>query len=1494
MYQAPDSPLPPLTSVAPSQLNAPAPQAVTPAISATVYTTYDSTNGFSGKVADLTAAGVTLSGSNAWDYSEKRYVQIRYSGLDPTVTSTISVDLDESLYFNPIPSDCTFTQNTKIPLNPSGSYMHEASGTATFRITGSSEGSFMVTINYDTVLWNRFKNESLRRDTTKPIMGITLKSSDTTTAVNMTDVITKNNYVAYKRTNVKFYRNNGNVVAGYDSDPVGNVSGAMEDTILMELRGYNSDNQYKYKVFYDDLRIEIDMPSCVINGKTYYMEFDKLTPYDGSTALQYKVDVEEDKENGKLIIRYDNILRKDYYPIGRVYFKYPQIPGLEKGKYIFAGAMRWYNGDVEIKHIYSETVNGKTVPRTSFAIQLDNDQAAELGYYSFDQTIGCCDHVAQMFLGNYSLINRGSKPADKVTVQMTFNTSGTALLGVASVMLMGDPDQRPMVVRYTLMDETGKVIDNNGQPFTVKVPHTYTTYSATYNHGVLLNRGMLPAEHQKYYFKSVEYDIGAIPAGHNYNGQGDPKASQKPGTFYGYYLGEHTTATKSSNTIVKVFDRNGDEKLSLTDTVITNVANRYTADLYINDCAFSKTEINAGESFEMNASAYVSSYPYGSHVSVDQVRFGILLPETAVINESSIKMIYNVSRKEVTLKSLKKIPQGNGRNLWIIECAPNQSIGFYTEDVTRIENGERISVSFKVNTSTHAIEETLRSGDILTTTAAGLTNVQTVVKDKYDLNENGSKTDNVGYLQISAADKTITIRAKNAQLEDSEGLYSGTALKNAANIYSADETVNYQVNIKNTKGGIAENMAYYVQIPQDSVGGSTDKMVLAGPGTVTNKIGTKVKLLYTTAGDLDYDNVKSMDKAGSISWSESVSDYSKVTMVKAVTVDGSGFLNGSETSFALPIKYSGSNYPKCAGSTVKICDYAVYTYVQGAKAIGYEFPSTESTITLHYRAPEKVMTLTAALNMQPTAPNVRTDNYATGLSFYKAQNLKVANMKLNNVDLGNYTADQLNANANQRFKVGITMNADTQKTLLADVSMGSLGANTALSFGFELFNGNALTDITTERYITFDLISDHVTIPVRIIINRELAVAGATQSAIIAGKEYLDAGTADAISVSKNSAFTAQFVTPGLNDTNYDARILQFSSALPSGTTIAMLDYTGTTPRYAHYTANGTTKDISLTSFTLMGRTGGYTVNTGSGFTERLIFVVDFSGATSYLAENTYTAKMKVKGNGVADVVSKELKFTTTGIRTFSASVDKTALKYGEDFKVSYTVGTASNDSKYYGRNLALVVDGGSLPSDAYLVAGGTAYYQNSKGQFIVPLTDAQSAGTKSISVRLESDILVNNLQSCTLTAKLWISATTNGEQPHKGNVADTVTVTYSAVTPPSLKVNAMSDRALNPEDLANSVSLTYTTANIPSGAKVTLEVQKLIDAGYVTDSIYLEQVTANAGVSQGVYTVKSSGDTLTLKLSKLLEVGNYQVLMSVVSGDSTLLSVPYRFIVTE
>lgn len=433
---------------------------------------------------------------------------------------------------------------------------------------------------------------------------------------------------------------------------------------------------------------------------------------------------------------------------------------------------------------------------------------------------------------------------------------------------------------------------------------------------------------------------------------------------------------------------------------------------------------------------------------------------------------------------------------------------------------------------------------------------------------------------------------------------------------------------------------------------------------------------------------------------------------------------------------------------------------------------------------------------------------------------------------------------------------------------------------------------------TFAKYSDYVTIPVRININRELAVAGATKSGITVGKEYLDAGSGDSISVSKNSAFTVQFVTSGLNDTNYGARVLRFSAPLPSGTTIVLLDYTGYSPRYAHCTMDGSTSKLNLaSSFILMGKNTQYTVNTGADITEKLLFVVDFSGAVSGLENGDYTAQMIVKSNDedVKDAVSKELKFTTTGIRTFSASVDKVSLNYGESFNVNYSVGNASNDSKYKGRALSLIVSGSGLPSDAYLIANGIVYRQNEDKQFIIPLTGAQDAGSNSIALKLMSDTLVNNLQPCTLTAKVMISATANAGKPLKGSTVNTMTVTYDAVKPPSLRVDSMSDRALSPDDLGNAVELFYTIDNIPGEATVTLEVQRYVGAGYSTDTIYLERVTPSTSVSQGVYTVDYATGKLSLLFSQRLEIGNYQILMSVKnSTGDTLVSVPYRFVVTE
>ena len=1329
-------------------------------------------------------------------------------------------------------------------------------------------------------------------------MRISMESGGTQTTLNLLDAITKRDYdqnQSYRNT-VKFYKNDIATMLGYDYYTDDRLRGEVTDTILLEMRGFYGSQTIPYKVLHRKLKFVLELPKYTdSNGNTHYMTLEKISGPD----KEYRYTLTEDPTNGTVTIEYDNLYLGSYI-VGRLHLKFPDIPDLEKKKYPFKGTLRMYHNGVEVIQYNSEFVNGVKVPRTSFTLYLDNEASADLVSYVPNDPINVCSVPAEYpnALGKFYLHNQGSRDSGKVTVNMEFNAknaSGTpsaVRLGVTTVVLMADPKTNPMVVHYTLMDESGAVIDNNGSPFTVEVPHNYTKY--VQNQGVQLNRGMLPEAHQKYFFNSISYDISNIPAGFLYNTQTDPLRLGYPGAFYGYYLGEELTADVYNYTRCTVLDSEGTEIESVRkfSSALVRPRNKRRSVIYITGCSFSAKEINAGESFTVTSTSFTDSYPYGSVQYVDEVRFGIILPDSAVINEDSIKLTLYDINKPIPMESLTKESIGAGRNLWTIQIPKGYCVGYQTEDLKKLSNGSRVQVKFQVNTSVTALEETLYSGDILLVSAKGIESRSISKLDKYDFNGNGSTSDNIGAVASGMSQIAITIWAKDHKMEDEEGLLSGGSLSTNVNIYSEDTVTDYQVNIKNVHGGIGNKLAYYVQIPQESLGTATDKMVLAGPGTVTFKSGTKIKLLYTTDTGLTYDNVKSKDSAGAISWSENPTDYSLVTMVKAVTVDGTGFVNGSESSFTLPLAYSGTDYARCAGATAKVSTFASYTYVQGSKSTAYELKSPESTITLNYIATEKQLTLTAALNMQPTAPNIRVDSYATGFSFLNDQSFKVANIKLNNMELGNFTQDQLNADSNRRFKIGVAMNSAAQKILAANVALGDLSANTALSFAFELFNGNALTDITTVRYVTFDLVSDYVTIPVRINIKRELAVAGATESAIKAGKEYLDAGTADTASLGCNSAFTAQFVTPGLNDTNYADRILTFSAKLPSGTTIAMLDYTGANPRYAYYTADGNTSSINLTAFKQMGGTTAYSVNTGSDITEKLIFVVDFSGTPTALGN--YTVKLTVKGVGVADAISKELKYTTTAARTFTVSADKTAAKYGESVKLTYKVTDASNDSRYDGRDLSLVVSGSGLPSDASLLVDGKSYYQNLAGQFIIPLTNAQSAGTNSVEFILKSDTLKNNLQSCSLKATVWIAATANGEQPHKGSTVGSVNIAYSAVIPPSLKVASMSDRALNPQDLANDLTLTYTTANIPSGATVTFEVQKLIGAGYVTDSVYVERLTPNSAESAGIYTVGTEGGTLTMKLSQQLEVGNYQVMMSVRKGDTTLLYVPYRFIVTE
>lgn len=299
-------------------------------------------------------------------------------------------------------------------------------------------------------------------------------------------------------------------------------------------------------------------------------------------------------------------------------------------------------------------------------------------------------------------------------------------------------------------------------------------------------------------------------------------------------------------------------------------------------------------------------------------------------------------------------------------------------------------------------------------------------------------------------------------------------------------------------------------------------------------------------------------------------------------------------------------------------------------------------------------------------------------------------------------------------------------------------------------------------------------------------------------------------------------------------------------------------------------------------------------FDEQLLFVFDLPD-DNVIKYSDAKVTLTVAAKDQADIESV-LTFTTSDKRTFTAFFDTDSAMLGSEFQFRYTVNNAENDSRYKDRTLALVVGGTDLPAEAKLTVGDTTYTRNSSGMFVIPLGKAQDAGTFSKTLSLQADSLENG-ESCELTAKLWVSATAVAEKPLMGDcVVNGLKITFTAEKEPSLEVDSMSQRVVDPEELKQNISLSYGTKDIPAGATVTLEVQKKVtSSSYSTDSVYIENVNGNMDSTLGVFTIPSEGGNLTLRFSSSLEAGNYRILFKVTdSSGNVLLEVPYRFVVVD
>ena len=1465
--------------------------------------------------------GITLTEAGdqvltGWNYGTEnlKNLTISLSGLDTATEYQIKVELDRSLYFVTLPETpadkvytVTSTQKQGLLFQNKGNnnyYIHENSRDVIYTFHPAQESMQITTqLLYDIVLWNRWADQSLRWDDTAPILKVTLlKDGTVVSEQSLQDCYSGSHYRinngnTYMTRGVKFILSTTKN-AQYDF--------FVNQTPVMQIRAWQDTGYY----YLDTFTATVELPRCTIDGTLYIMEVEKIVPTENeSFPISYQV------KDGILTVTIENI-RKSSHGLVDIYLKFPSALA---SKDLSGRTFKFlYKADYQINNDLSFTPAEQTGKSSYYQnkkayIILDGNYGGKLNFYNNARGYADVEWSGEgvASLGSVGLRNDGNLDVSNIILRNTYDIDNNGAIGVTSMNLLSGTDLPSITVRYTMVDANGNLItDAGGQPFTITIPNPhYGKTTSGSNRKILFNRTMLPAELQGYYFKTVEYPMGTIESSVIVGVPYNYRSHSAPGVYWGYALKEYSGNIRSTVQVVSATDARGSyDCTGLTQTIVTQITDNKEA-LITMSANFSKDEILAGNSGTLTITGSIpDSISTQSCTYLDGIRIALKLPKGVVVQESSVKAMLTATGKAIPCIGIEQVPDPTGaHNIYILKFAEGYPIGYATETLTSLPNGRYFQVKVDLVSEISMSDTTLYAQEILSVAGNGISLYNTSphrIPDVYDITGVKGTSDYVLTVPVDDNDSMV-IRSSSVSLDVTEKLtvngvqQTGTELA----LNSPDDAIVYQMNLKNRNGGVADNFHCYFAIPQELANGSGDRIIMSGPGQVTLGTGsTPMKLQYTTA-DVTYDNVRTLSAS---QWSDTVSDWSKVTMVRLVSSDGTPIQNGSDITFSIPMAYAGNHYSYHAGASAALQANGDYSYVRGLNSIPVAIPSEGRNLFIHYQAEStSEFTLTAAYNRTPTAPNVNSYTLDTDLSFYNAQTFTVKNLTMHNMELVNLSDDQLAAmnstDSNWKFKILTDLNGAAGAALASDVELGSLTRDLEAVFNFDLYNGNALTEATQTKYVTFDLCSDYVTIPVRINIKRELATVEATASTIIPGKQYLQFSdvytTAD---ISLDSAFTAQFVSAGINASNYTGRILTLKTPFPAGTTIAMLDYSFPTPRYARYVCTGSETQIDLTAFKIMGTNTPYSINqSAESFTEKLLFIVDFQGTTCSSGSNTLQLLIKGTG-GVPDATTTVLKVNTHAPRSFGISSSAASVPVGSSFTLNYSVTAAgAADSRYNGRKLAFIITedpSAPIPSDAILYVDGTAYTRNSRGQFIIPLSDAQSAGNYSFDVKLVSQYLQSNAQSCKLSAALWVSATSQADSPLLGQLAaGPCSISVYAVKAPSLEVTAMSDRVLTTQELSSPVTVTYETLDIPAGGSVTLEVQKLIGNAYTTNSIYLETVNGSSAHNQGVYAVGTNGGSLTLQFNPNLEIENYQLLFTVLdSSGNKLITVPYRFIVVN
>lgn len=1491
----------------------------------------------------LTEEGVAIEN---WEYNTSKFLQINPFVPADENTYRIKVELPPELYLLTdeiiVPSGYTsaeFTKNDPIIVNGTSTYsLKEYSGTILYTMGNlQTNGTIQLEIRYDNVLWDKQSNSSLTYDDVLPIK-ISLEKVDASSNVTIEKSISVGKITTGSKmpltASSTFTTDAGDIHSS-------TYTAKLTETITQKISLGSSISVASY---FENLIIEYNYPFYTdSNGNIYYLEFDEnnfnLASFAKSTAIITK-------EEGKLTIKIPkayinavssiNLLTADYIDVSSI------LENLDGDSFTFKSGKAIISADGKNKSL-NQTLTSVGIANITFDKNLVENVVLTTTSKSISIIERPSNAVSQ--IGGFYLENKGTGDSSAKTIFQEYDINNTGLLKVTTINVFADNIQEYIDIEYTLVDDAGEPVylnesgervssqaDGAINSWVYSLKNSYYNKTTKSNLTNKLYRGLLPETHQQYYFKSIKFTLSTIKAGAKLYAQSANSNITAAGNIYAYVS---ENAVSGDKVYSKTTVTSADETIQTLSKQITSTLSSTSQTSYmIGSASMSSSSIKAGESLTLSAKVQEISYPYGNSTWLKAITVGLVLPNGVSVNEQAITAKFSNKTAITGIAVETPIDIGNGNYLWKIKFPSNVSIGYPTESLKGFTNSsisnEAITFTLQLDTAATMNTTTLFAADMIfvagynqINAASGSYSYASKI-DTYDLNENGLTTDKIGGInanstvscQIAPGQSTLDV-SSNVTVTNN-GVISEESDNQA--VLTPDDTITYNLDIACTSGGQVNDFEYFLPIPKmtNLVDGflikGTDEerfnLSLQNPANLSGVDIFKIEYAFDTG--LNYEGAKQIEKwytadqitTNGLKWND-------VTMLR-LTADG--VINNGDTSrISINLKYDGSTYAEEAGKETTWSSGGYFYYLNNGREVAGNFDTNPIAIKLNYTLSLADIKLTASEGMVPQIiGHVNEMEVIDQIpEFIKEQTFVIKEVETYNVNLQTKdyiieNTDMASIEANQTFGITVSMNNGVDYNIIPS-NQTTIGTNNALAsptLKFRLYNADSLSENIQNRYIIVKLESDNgVTLIQKIIINRELKKADEVLASIVAGNFYTTLSeVATSVTITQDSAFTAQLAVDYIPEL-FSEQKLVFSESLPVNTTITLVSVkNAANPTYWYYLVSAeNVNEISLTNFKQMGTTAGnsYLLTEGSEISsEQFLIIVDFERCSTELNEGDYNLKLVFEGIDVEDLNSTVLSFSTKTKRNFTISTDLANVDFGNEFKVSYTLSEVQGtEVNYAGKKLALVMKTIDLPLDSYLTNGTNKYYLNPQNEFIVPLGDVQN-GSGEISLKLISNMLLNEEKNYLIDIELWVSATASAILPKFGEAMATcnLTITNQKKILPSLKITGMSERVIEIEHLQQENILTYEYIEC-SNCKTTIELHQKIGSGYQKLTNALTQVNGITTHTMGVFEIEptNGSNEVSFRLSSIMQSGTYRMIIRVSDEfDSQLIEVPYNFIIAK